>query len=523
MSWLDKISAAWHHFTDTPASIGATAENANSSFDFNTAFSQDVKNRADYMTNPGQQAQNIGNVFSTMAVPVNTVQRGLSTLGQTIKYGDPFSPQSISDAWENSGEHTTADGKTVEGVSLGQLEFMPKGLTASDADYEARYKYFHENWMGKIASGGVDAAVSLGLDPLIWAGKGIKAAELAGTTVKAKDVSTVVAASAGDIAKEDLGKKTQKAVDSFDSFLKWTDDKSAAEIALHPVMKANAEGGTYAYLMAQANGMTDTAMGTDIKRTLFGAALGDSLSIKALKQDHALLANDLYRLGSTPGYSLSVETFNHADGNLAGLVRANAASVPEVEAQSLAIEREMDRLQRIIDGAATSNVISGTTAQLTKTEWEIAGLRSSTIYSGLGNRAIHIVSGAAQSRLPGHVNLRDPAVGFDQLNATLKRSRFMSGEDRGKLLDSWLKATTDGDRQAVVHQAEAAILKAAGEHWGVAPKDVLTFAALGEKRRNAWVATLKSRLYSAAPDAKYVTVVDPETDSIAAISRPLLR
>lgn len=527
-TWLDKMGDAWKSFYDHVASIGGTAETAADPKVLQSGLQFGHVGFHNYTPELREEAaKQAGTILS---LPVNATMRGITTalINNPGAGGDPLSTDHWSRAWGLTGEHTVS-GQKVEGISLGQtltnaFGVGPESLGLQDGLVDTpeaaaeRYKEFHDTWAGQISSGTVDFLGNVFLDPTVIVGKFGKAAKLARATIAEQDISRVVAASAGDIGP--LSGAAGRRVKDFNEILTWTSGKSAAEIYTHPAFKANSQGGTLAYLMSEADKLE---YGQDVKRTLLGAALGDDLSIQSLKQNQALLANDLYRLSSVPNSSKATELFDHATGNSRNLMKANMTTAVEISAKHGDIEREMERLRRVIDGAGSSNVLRGTTEQLTRRDFELGQLRGSTIYSGLGNRPIHIVAGGFRSQLPGHVNLRDPAVGYDQLNRTLKQAPYLTGTDRQVLLNKFLKAATDGDRAGVVREAEARILRSTAAHYNVNPKDILTLAQQGETRRNAWTSLLKSRLYSADPKAAYVPLEDPEEDVLYAISRPLLR
>jgi hypothetical protein len=59
--------------------------------------------------------------------------------------------------------------------------------------------------------------------------------------------------------------------------------------------------------------------------------------------------------------------------------------------------------------------------------------------------------------------------------------------------------------------------------YGLTPAQARALAEAGEGQRGAVMSTLSSRLYSAAPEDKFVHMVDPEAGEVYAISRPILQ
>lgn len=535
-SWLEKIGDAWNSFYDGAASIGGTAATAADT----TKPGQGLQfghvgfqNYADPTLGP----EAIKQASTLLSAPVNAAMRGATTVALN---NEPFNSDSWSKAWGLTGEHQV-DGQNVEGISLGQTVAnifgqgpsdlgLNGGLTDSPQAAAERYKAFHDTWAGQISSGAVDLVGNIALDPTVIAGKAGKAASLARATVRSDEITNVIAGSAGKAeiqgatgVRKALGIQsyTEKRVEDVNTFLDWTKGKTAPEIYSHPAMKANPEGGTFSYLLAQADKLGED--GQDVKRTLLGAALGDEQSIQTLRRNQSLLANDLYKLSTPPANSVAAGTFDHSTGNASAIMNANAQDAPEIAAKQADIQREMERLQRVIDARGTSNVLRGTGAQRVASDVEINSLRNSTIYTGLGNRPINLLAGSLRTSLPGQISLRDPVTGYQQLNATLKSAPYLAGTDRQALLNQWLTAASDGDRLGVVKSAEAHILKSTAEHYGVDPKNIIEVARHGETRRNAWTSLLQSRLYSADPNAAYVSIQDPEEDALHIISRPLLQ
>jgi hypothetical protein len=198
-----------------------------------------------------------------------------------------------------------------------------------------------------------------------------------------------------------------------DKFFQGLDGKSSAEIALHPVVKESDQSGAFATMFGRINEtMTDDAERRAAQRNVFGAMLGNGDSIAALKEQHALLANELQRLSDTPVSTQAVGNFTWDDHGQGMLDLANANVPAEVTAQKDIIERELARLETVTSATGTVNRLAGTVREQNTYGRQLVSLRQSTLNTGLGNMPVRVVGGAIANRLPGHVSVKDTGLGL---------------------------------------------------------------------------------------------------------------
>jgi hypothetical protein len=385
-----------------------------------------------------------------------------------------------------------------------------------------REDFFHNSWQGQLSSGALDLALNLGADPTMIAGRAVKGAAVARNTFKdATEVDRVlkVNAGAGAATGREAGLSGR-----MNKLFTELDGKTSAEIALHPVVKESDQGGAFAYMFGRINEeFTDEAARRAAQRNVFGAMLGNGQSVQALKDQHALLANELQRLSDTPISSKAVADFTWDDHGQGMLNIANQTEPAEITAQKEAIEAELARLETATSGTGTVNRLAGSLKEQASYTRQLGALRQTTLNTGLGNMPIRVIGGAIANRLPGHVSVKDTVSGFEDLRNTLAQTKHLTGEQKRGLLDNYVNAATAGDRQKAVYDAEGAIVHATAGAYGLTPQQARKLAEAGNGRRQAVLSTLSSRLYSAAESDKFVHLVDPEEGEITAISRPILQ
>lgn len=524
MGFFDKIGEVWDSIKHTGAPLGSAFSAATDSTLGRALIAADsVVNPLGTLTMFGadrfQQGQ--AAALQVPAAPVNTLGRGLTTAGLMgpNHEGSILDTDAWKRAWSLTGDHEV-DGKTVEGLSFGQYVTGDVGRSLGGTDRlsslgdlqddsksaEDRNQYFHNSWSGKLTSGSVDLALNLFADPTIAGTMAGKAAMVSRVTLKEGEATSVLAAARG---AEAGSKRTERMATKVNDFANWvTAPKadgvrlSAAEIARHPAVAESPEKGTLSYLLSQARDHEEA-------RTLIGASLGDSNSIVALAEKNAYLAEDMRRLTEAPTQANVAQHFSWDDHGQGMLDLANKTPAREVLLQRDEIVKEMTRLDRVLEAAGSTGRISGGIAI-------DDGLQVSTLRTGLAGRAITVVKGSLASRLDGHVNLADPVKGYDQLDKVLQQAPYVTGKQRNEMLSQFAGAATQGDRQGAVRRAEAMIVQTTGERYGLTPEQIQKVMSLGQGRRDVYANMLKGRLYSAAPDDKFVHLVDPEWDNVIA-------
>jgi hypothetical protein len=530
VSWFDKVGDAFNSLKDTglPAIGGAMAAVQHA------VDSNPVTGALDNALNPIH-------ALVTNQVTAPLVDQGTGVVGSAFSYGIARPLSTFTQQVEDASQQGASAGLLLDkdrwrqawnnsaDVSPGQALVIGSGLAPKGLNYDmtpdamkAREDFFHNSWQGQVSSGALDLALNLGADPTMLASKAIKGAALARNTFKdASEVDRVLKVNAGETAasRRESGLSTR-----MDKFFGQLDGKTPAEIALHPVVKESDQSGAFAYMFGRVNSeFADEAQRRAAQRNVFGAMLGNGDSITALKDQHTLLANELQRLSDTPVASQAVGHFTWDDHGQGMLDIANQAEPAEITAQKDAIEAELLRLENVTSATGTVNRLAGTRKEQGQYNRQLQSLRQSTLNTGLGNMPVRVIGGAIANRLPGHVSVKDPVSGFEDLRNTLSQAPHLAGAERRQLLDNYVNAATDGDRQKAVYDAEGAIVHSTAAQYDLTPAQARKLAEAGNGRRAAVMSTLASRLYSAAPEDKFVHLVDPEAGEVYAISRPILQ
>lgn len=452
--------------------------------------------------------------------------------------GEQWDKMTDADTWAQGWEESKL-------VSPGQSTLIsggvaPEGVTfgATDEAIAKRKAYFEDSWSGKLQSGSIDLILNFGADPLNLTGAGsAKYIQGVRQTIKPAERADVLAIAGGSIPKTPVSKAVERKAQSIGNFIRYTEPTqtglSASEIALHPALRNNPEGGTIAWMLHEINTripgskIEDVSARRDAKLELIGSMLGDSESIAKLNARSEDLANELKRISEPPPQTRWVEAYGWDNNGQGSFIAAQKGRTPEIEARRTQIMDEMVRLDRTIDAAGSSNRIGPNFAEAQGLGKDLrqlndTGLRARLLQTGRGERAIVLLSGQLGKRLDGHVSLRDPVEGFNQLKETLKQAPYMQGLAQRDILDKWVGAATDTARAAVVREAEAAIVRSTAQHYNLSEEAARLMIEAGEGTRRNVVQHFQERMYSADKDSWFHTV-DPESDRIVVRSKPLAR
>lgn len=478
---------------------------------------------------------------------------GLPSLGQTLVptlggltyKADRFDLTRFVDAdeWSQAWEES-------KNVSPGQSELIAGGAAPQGLSFQntpeaqaARDAYFRETWAGKLSSGAIDLGLNLAGDPAYIGLKALKKLETRGTVLKVGDKAAVAAGlrnsqyfgvrqGLNDAGFEDASKRVESTVIRVDNFLRETDNlPSATEIAMHPMMAENPARGSIATMFEAANksfpgnSPAASAARRDAKLDIWLATMGDSQAVARLASRQDELANALERLSTPPAQTRYLDDFTWDDFGYP-ILKANPPTVrvpKEVESQRTAIMQEMRRLDEIVTTAGVQNKVGLTALEAANYAGKQVGLRSSVLRgTGLGSRPIVLLGGSLGNRLEGHVTLRDPSAGLNQLDTALRQAPYMTGDERRSILDRWVRSVSDGDRSGVVRAAEAAIVHSTARHYGLDAKQAEELIKAGESTRRGYLGVMKTRLYSAIDaDDSIVSLTDPERDITVVRSRPI--
>lgn len=486
-----------------------------------------------YVMGPANKALGFG---------ASVVNRGISTGVQTAAGNNVDSSvmgpiDALRENWKNTGSNVVDDqGNRVEGISMGQAFVTAfgggPGFAMDPKSVAERKKFFHDDPGGQIASGAIDLAGAAFLDPLILVGKAGKASSKASTTLKVEDR----AAALGHV--EATTKTQARAADRLKSLYERTDGMSAGEIARLPEFQTTSDAGAFAYLFDRANRsyMGDTEKAIEarhaLKNDIWGAALGDATSISRLRTRSDDLAQELQRMTERPMPTAATDHFKWEDGGQGMFDMFNAQVAPLTERQVFAVNREIERLNRAVDSAFSptsalpltrSELIMAPGREYTKFTSDTEKINESWADLSMAGRPIRVVTRAMGARLPGHINIKNPAEGLTQLTDYLTQVKYLDGETKSGLLDSYVRAATDNGRRAVVDKIEQAVVEGYGTNMGLNVDQARKLLQTVRVRRNAVYNTLSSRLYSAAENDSIVTFHDPEDDITHAFHKPLLQ
>ena len=445
--------------------------------------------------------------------PGEQVQRGFTTalLAGDLP-GGPFDVRSWSDAWD-----------IADRVGPGDVLFAPSVSTLTNP---AEYERWKGTWSSRLTAGATNFLSEWFLDPVAGAAGIASDVNQASKTLRgATETRNIMRVAAGEANKAQVSRREWRFGQKFQQYLDATDGKSASELMDTPMFQDMPDGGALAYLFERANKSYagDTKKAQDarrsIKRDLLGAAMGDVGSIQRLGGRQDAMANELYRLGERPEPTRFAEKFSWDDHGQGALFEANKRSDPAVEAARDGIEAEITRMNRVVEQQGTVSRIPTT-----------RGLKESTLYFGMANRPVHVVSGQLHDsgssllrpRVSGFVSTKDVTTGYRQLSEYMKQSRYVDPAVKKDILDRYVRAATPGERHGIVEESEKRMFEAYSKKYGLSREEAETFLKSAQGRRGAYLRLCSDRLYSAAPDAQYIQVVDPEDSITKVVARPLM-
>jgi hypothetical protein len=519
LSWLDDVG---DFFEETGENIGhaytAATDNGFADMVRSTSLLKEDKRTGFYVPNVefpgGQIAKDVGGkALDVISWPGQQVQRGATTMMLAGDMpGGPFSSRSWEQAWD-----------IADHVGFGDALFAPSVATLTNP---AEYEKWKGTWGSRLTAGATNFLSEIFMDPVGGAVKTVSAFRGASQTLQgAEETRQALRVSTGEANKTQVTRREWKFGQKFQQYLDATDGKTASELMDTPMFQESPDGGALAYLFERANksypGTTKEAVEARrrVKRDLLGSAMGDVGSIQRLGGRRDALANELHRMGQRPEPATFAENFQWNDHGRSALGVANAERDPAMEAARESIEAEITRMDRAVSQQGTINQVPST-----------RGLRETVLFPGLASRPVHVVTGTlhdsganvARPRLTGQVSTKDVTVGYQQFSEYLRQSRYVDPKIKRDLQDRFVRAATPGDRSALVGEAEKRMFEAYSKKYGLTDEQSKEFLKAAQGRRGAYLQLCSDRLYSAAPDAKFIDVVDPEDSVTKAISRPLM-
>jgi hypothetical protein len=527
---MDHVSDAWDWSKEhAGGAIGAALSGAG---EFTKGYAQEVG---------GGIAGAAGQAFHGAAWASDHAARAFSTLA-VASYDNNWTPGHMQDLYNHPqdmptpGQVFATDLKGIGNWGLdvfgapGNHDATPgvDNLDTSAGAVANRKEFYENTWAGRLSSGTLDAAYDWFYDPLVIGGKAVKAGRVARTAFKNSDeVSTILKLHSGELQVAKQTGRQKRLVTAVDDFLKHDTNGEAWQIATHPILQDATNGGTYAYMLAQANKVADGAERLATKRDIYGTMLGNGASRARLGEKQQLLSTELDRLASPPPQPWSLSQFKWDDAEGAYIRQVNTGIAPEVEHQMTEIDAELARLDSIL-GSSGMGVASTSKVGTTFLERGKSAMAQSTIQAGIGLRPVRLVTALASNRLPGHISTKDVDTGFSDLRSYLAQAVDVDPATRSDLLNSYLKATSPMERGNVLKAAEAHANRATAAKYGMDPVGADSVLQLGRRRAEQVMSNIQarlqdSRLYSADSNARIVHLHDPEADEIIAGPKALFQ
>ena len=205
MGWTDKIGDAWTFLNDNPVvnTVDGAVDDTFGAIGgaYTVAAKSPFGEAVGFLTKP--IGRGLNDTANALTYPVNRVKRGMSTI-QIMSDRAPgvgaFDGDAWSKAWDTSedvsiGQAMTTSIRDTFGIG-GEDDFAAgsfmdgegrdpyTGVKAGEA-----HDYYTGTWPGRLSSGSLDLFLTLGADPLVFAGEAAAAATLAKKTIRAEDVA----------------------------------------------------------------------------------------------------------------------------------------------------------------------------------------------------------------------------------------------------------------------------------------------------------------------------------------------
>lgn len=547
MGWTDKISGAWDTLQDVTHKANDFASFSKIGAAYTAVGDTVVGDAIGFVAKP--VIHGFEDTASALTWPLDKVKRGLATgdlMSDRHRGVSLFDGDAWAEAWKRSDDISLGQ-DVVTGIrdefnigGQGKDNFSSGEFLAPDNDpYTGKkaaeaHDFYTGSWQGIVASGAVDMIADFTLDPLQVAGVASKTAKIARETIKPGEAAGALAQAlggSGNTAREvTQGNKLREL------FVK-TDGLNAGQMATLPEFRATKDAGAIAHFFQSANDLFPGEDAASVlsrhqaKADIFGAVLGDSQSIQAIKDTSAELAEQVRLMGTPPIQAQAIARYDGTDFGAKMLDSFNAGDPNLVGKLTEEHYNEMDRLERVLTIAGSSGkVASGplerisAAGRMEKVSTATADrLSESYIPNGLGGLPMRMVVGNVSTRVPGAINIKDTTQGYEDLSSVVGAMRHTPSAARQQLMTDWVKAATPGDRREVVDAAEAMMFKDAAKKYGITDKAAKAFLDQAKGRRGAYNQALSDRLYSAAPEDRLIMLVDPEDGMKHAFQTAFLR
>lgn len=481
--------------------------------------------------------------------------RNASTLAQqaTQVYNGNIRSITSADAWNEAYNRSSeiSPGQAIVGsfaqaseILPEQLEIGPNWLRKSDDPFgpknaKNREDFFRNTNWGKLSSGSIDALGVILADPGYLALKGANKLQKAKTTLDAADASNVLAKAAETGNRKatqgfDVGVAPSRTLEDGTALTRRQADQGQRvsqlidriietprrNIQAMPELNHGEDANSLAILMTRAKELhaDDPVEMRKAIADVLGTAWGDAAAMGRLVARRDTLATDMERIVTPPPQNLwswRSPTYQR-----------DPTHDRAVAAQRKQIDDELGRLDDVIQntGQRLGPVRIGSTAIERAAEASaLRAVNESWLNTGFASAPIRMVTAMAGTRIPDHINIKDPSAGYGDMVNTLRLMRHTDAKTKQKLMDSFVRASTPAHRMNVVDATRNQIVLDAARKYGLTEKQAKLMIATGNGRMATVRNSLKTRLYSAAGDQRFVQESDPEYDVIHVFDKPFLK
>jgi hypothetical protein len=565
MSFLDRVGESFDEFThwklsDAPGDVGSAIGGAwsaatNWKVDKDSWFAKPA-NAISWATSPiagasqnivGGAAEALNFAYSYgLARPASTGWQQETNLfnGQFSKL---TSGQAWNDAWNRSEEISPGQAIVTAAAQLpGVVQIGPDWMRDNPDPFspmaaQDREDFFQHSFWGKMSSGSIDALGVIAADPSYVGLKLARKAQLAKVTVASSDIEQVLAkakrvdnpkarqgfaigvkpdvipASGINVLTKRQADQAQRASQLFDRI----DSTPLNQLQAMPELRGHEDANSLAVLFGRvkAEYAGDAVERRRAYADILGTAWGDTRSLARLTDRRDELALDMQKLSQAPPQNL----WAWRSPDYADIAKMDQR---RLEAKLQTIDEQVGRFDEVINwtgqGAGPTRVGS-TALERASQASAVKAINETWLHSSLASTPIRVVSAAAGTRIPDHVNIKDAAAGYDDLVNVVRLMHYTPAETKQKLMDSFVRASTADQRMSVVDSVRNQIVVDAAAKYKLTPEQAKQMIAHGNYRMETVRNALKSRLYSAAGDSKYIMFGDPEEDVIHMFDKPFLK
>jgi hypothetical protein len=563
MSFFDRVGSVFSKLGaiggDTASHIGAAYTAAN-----NNEFGHAILATAAFAAQPVVSGADAANNIRSYGV-----SRPLSTIAQVDTagtFGNYLNLDSWHQAWNRSadispGQAFAIDSAEITGVqadgSNSNIDLKNNDPFAPEAAAQ-RHQLFVADTKGKLATGATDALLGQFLDPVTGVAKLGFAAKAASQVVAKGDRAEVLAhAVTGKAAPRTSDWLTKHQGDRAGKLIDKIDNTPLAKLPALPEFSNSADAGALATAFERAKNLNpgntpeETLQRRQAIAHVLGASWGDEASQDALALQQGMLAITLEKLSNiTP--QAQAESYEVSFGkNGQGVFDIfSDRNIREIDAQRADIQNQLANVQRVRELAGQSEArVTSTLPQkvaargLAKSVDEsladtLPGPGPVRVTDSLAppeswlktaaGTPIRVVGNALTRRVPGSVNIKDSAAGYQDMVGILGQMKHTPSFTKKDLLTKFIQAGNANDRMNIVNQLRQTLVRDTGAKYGYDPKTIEAIINSGEEKMTGINSLLSTRAYSAADEAgntegDFFTFSDPTEDIHHVFHKPFMQ